>query len=102
MKSRLTNMSEGLHKARSGLIRALVKVEDKKISDIIISGDYIMIPEYFADEMEKKLLGVEADKEKILSTLKEFFKNNRFQCPQTHPEDFTEAIMKAIEAGEKK
>lgn len=92
----LEGMREGLHKARSGLIRALVRVEAGKIVDIIISGDFILTPEHFIDEMEKALIGVEAKKEKVLERLKAFFKNNVFQSPETYPEDFTEAIMKAV------
>ncbi len=97
MAHNIEEMKEGMYKARSGLIRALVKIEDKKIKDIIISGDFILSPEHYIDEMEKALLGADADKEKILGILKKFFDDNDFQCPETHPEDFTEAIMKAIE-----
>ncbi|RLI87820.1 MAG: lipoate--protein ligase family protein [Candidatus Altiarchaeales archaeon] len=93
---RLEGMKEGLHKARSGLIRAFVKVDDNKIRDIIISGDFILTPEYYIDEMEKSLVGVEASRDKILEILKKFYDENNFQSPETHPEDFTEAIMKAI------
>jgi hypothetical protein len=101
MTDRLSGMSEGLHKARSGLIRALLKTKDGLIEDIIISGDFIMIPENTADKMEAALLGVKAEKESILKALKEFYEKNEFQCPQTYPEDFAAAIMKAVE-GEKK
>jgi hypothetical protein len=96
---RLENMREGLHKARSGLIRALVKVSAGRIDDIIISGDFILVPERFIDKMEESLIGVPAEKGKILEHLKSFYKDNVFQSPGTYPEDFAEAIMKAV--GEK-
>ena len=91
-------MKEGLHKSKSGLIRALVKTENGRIKDIIISGDYILTPEHYIDRMEKSLIGSETGGEKILSRLKEFYARNNFQSPQTYPEDFTEAIIKAINA----
>jgi len=94
---RLDDMREGLHKARSGLIRVLLRTDGKEITDIIISGDFILSPEHYIDEMEKALLGVEAEREKVLKKLQEFYKENTFQSPQTYPEDFTEAIMKALE-----
>jgi len=94
---RLDDMREGLHKARSGLIRVLLRTAGKEITDIIISGDFILSPEHYIDEMEKALLGVEAEREKVLKKLQEFYKENTFQSPQTYPEDFTEAIMKALE-----
>jgi hypothetical protein len=101
MVDRLVGMSEGLHKAKSGLIRALVKTKDGLIEDIIISGDFIMTPENTADQMEQALLGVKAEKESVLKTLKEFYEKNIFQCPQTFSEDFAAAVMKAVE-GEKR
>lgn len=96
---RLEGMKEGLHKARSGLIRALVKTEGNRINDIIISGDFILTPEDYIDKMEKSLLGAEATREKVLEVLKRFYRENDFQSPETHPEDFTEAILKAVEGG---
>ena len=95
---RLEGMKEGLHKARSGLIRALVKVDlgDGKIKDIIISGDFILTPENYIDEMENALMGAKAGRAKILEILKKFYDENEFQSPDTHPEDFTSAIMNAI------
>ncbi len=91
-------MKEGLHKSKSGLIRALVKTDNGRITDVIISGDYILTPERCIDELEKALIGTEACREKIFGTLKRFYEQNKFQSPQTYPEDFTEALMKAINA----
>lgn len=93
---RLDGMSEGLHKARSGLIRALVRVENDRIGDIIISGDFILSPEHYIDEMEKSLMGAEANRDSILAILQRFYDENDFQSPKTYPEDFAEAIMKAV------
>lgn len=89
-------MKEGLHKSKSGLIRALVRTEEGKIADIILSGDFILTPEIFIDQMEKTLIGSAPDREEILSRIKGFYGLNRFQSPQTYPEDYTEAIMNAI------
>lgn len=95
---RLEGMKEGLHKSKSGLIRALVRTEGGRIKDIIISGDYILTPERYIDLMEKALIDSETDREKILARIKEFYEKNTFQSPQTYSEDFTEAIMQAINA----
>jgi len=98
----LSDMKEGLHKARSGLIRVLVRTENGAVSDIIISGDFILSPEHFIDTMEEALMGVPASREDVLKRLKAFFRDNSFQSPQTYPEDFTEAIMKALGVQEEK
>lgn len=94
----LEGMSEGLHKAKSGLIRVLVFVEDDVIKDILITGDYIMTPESCIDEMEKALIGVRACREEILGVIQAFYSKHNFQSPQTYPEDFAFAVMKAIGA----
>ena len=89
-------MSEGLHKSKSGLIRALVRVEGGKIADVIVSGDFILVPERFIDDLEDTLLGVAASKEAVLSALKGFYARGGFQSPATYPEDFAEAVVKAV------
>ena len=90
-----------MHKARSGLIRALVKVDKGAIERIIISGDFILVPEFYIDRMEDELTGVNAAEEAVLEKLRAFFSRGGFQSPETHPEDFTAAIMKAIEGVQK-
>ncbi len=96
---RLDGMKEGMYKARSGLIRVLVKTEDGTIKDIIISGDFILTPEHYIDDMEKSLIGAEAKGDKILEILKRFYDENDFQSPETYPADFTEAVMRATGGG---
>ena len=97
----LDGMSEGLHKARSGLIRVLVKVVDGKIRDLIISGDFIIVPESSIDLMESSLIGSSISEEEIIAKLRRFFQTNAFQSPGASPEDFALAIMKAISGGKK-
>ena len=92
----MDNMFEGKHKAKSGLIRALVSVSDGKVEDIIISGDFILTPERYIGEMEKALLGVCANKEDLTSALEDFFEEYSFHSPQTHPSDFCQAIVNAL------
>jgi len=63
---------------------------------VIISGDYILSPERYIDEMENALIGTRASEDEVLSVLKRFYEKNHFQSPQTYPEDFADAIMKAV------
>jgi lipoate-protein ligase A len=97
----LEGMSEGLHKARSGLIRALVKVEAGRIRGLIISGDFIIVPESSIDMMEASLIGSSITEEEIIAKLRRFFETNAFQSPGASPEDFALAIMKAVAGGKK-
>jgi len=89
-------MGEGQHKAAKGLIKVKVNVRQGLIGGIVISGDFFLYPEDKLWEMEKALIGVKADREKVLVTVKRFYQENEVLSPGVTPEDFTEAVMKAI------
>jgi len=89
-------MGVGQHKAAKGLIKVKVNVRRGLIRGIIISGDFFLYPEDKLWEMEEILIGVEANREKVLAAVRRFYRENRVLSPGVVPEDFTEAIMKAI------
>ncbi len=88
---------EGQHKASKGLIRVSLGVEDGMITKVVISGDFFMYPEDKLWDLEKSLIGVKVDRYTILGRIKRFYKENGILTPGAKPEDFTEAIMKAVE-----
>jgi lipoate-protein ligase A len=90
-------MGEGSFKAAKGLIRVSVRVEDGRIRDVVISGDFFMYPEDELWEMEKFLLGSRADRTEVLSGIRLFYEKTGVLTPGVTPEDFTEAIMRGIE-----
>jgi hypothetical protein len=90
-------MGEGQHKAAKGLIKVKVNVRQGLIGGIVISGDFFLYPEDKLWEMEKMLIGVEAEREKVLAAVRRFYGENRVLSPGVAPEDFAEAVMKAVE-----
>lgn len=62
-------MGECEVKARKGLIRAKVVVVNGRISDVSITGDFLMSPEDVIYEVEDSLKGAEADKDAVRSIL---------------------------------
>jgi len=90
------NLLEGSHKASKGLIRVRVDVEDDAIKGVVISGDFFMHPEDKLWDLERSLIGVKADRSAVLISIKRFYQENGISTPGVKPEDFVEAIMKAL------
>lgn len=92
----IVNLLEGRHKASKGLIRVSVDVEDDVIKRIVISGDFFMHPEDKLWDLERSLIGVKVDRSSVLTNIRRFYQENGVLTPGVEPEDFTEAIMKAV------
>jgi len=87
---------EGSYKAPKGLIRVKIVVQRKKISNITISGDFFMYPEDSLWKLEKTLQGLPADIETVRLQLQNFYRENGILSPGVKPEDFAEAVHRAI------
>ena len=88
----------GIHKSRGGLIRSFVILENDKIKDITISGDFFLFPEEAVFKILDNLKGTPAKREELLKNIGETYTKEKIQSPGTAPSDFTESIMKALEA----
>ena len=62
-------MGECEVKARKGLIRARVTVANGRITDVSITGDFLLSPEDVIYDIEDSLKGAEADKDVVRSIL---------------------------------
>ena len=87
---------ESSYKASKGLIRVRIIVLDEKISNVTISGDFFMYPEDSLWKLENALQGLPANKETIRAQLEDFYTRNGVLSPGVKPEDFAEAIDRAI------
>lgn len=88
----------GIHKSKGGLIRSFVILENGKIKDITISGDFFLFPEEAVFRILENLKGTPAKREELLKNIEETYAKENIQSPGTSPVDFTESIMKALEA----
>lgn len=93
-------MAEVRYKAKK-LIRVTAEVMDDEILDILISGDFFMIPEEGLQELESALRGAKMNRNELLQRLHEFYEKSGVQTPGVTPEDFVEALMKLKELLEK-
>lgn len=94
----LTKIKPGIHKSKGGLIRSFVIVENGIIKDITISGDFFLFPEVAIFKVLEQLKGAPVDREEIQRNIEETYLRENIQSPGTSPADFTESIMKALEA----
>jgi len=94
----LSKMKQGIHKSKGGLIRSFVIAENGIIKDITISGDFFLFPEEALFKILENLQGTRADREKIQRNIEKTYEKENIQSPGTLPSDFTESIMKALEA----
>lgn len=89
-------IGEGSYKAAKGLIRVKAKVESGNLREIQIAGDFFMYPEDELWKLERFLIGTEVSRDRILSKIKTFYKRSDIATPGVTPEDFAEAIVRAV------
>mgnify|MGYP001091978097 CR=1 FL=1 len=87
------NVAEADHKARK-LIRVRAEMMNNKILNIVISGDFFMIPEESIGDLELRLRGVDLTRGQLLGAIGAFYRESRVETPGIVMEDFVDAIMK--------
>jgi len=86
---------EAMHKAPGGLIRVTLEVVEKRIRDILISGDFWFIPQQSLAELEKRLVGLDFDENDLLKSVNKFYRNYHIETPGVTPRDFVKSIKLA-------
>ncbi len=94
----ISKTKQGIHKSRGGLIRTFVTLEKGKIKEITLSGDFFLFPEEAVFRILENLKGTPAARESIQKNIEKTYEKENIQSPGTSPADFTESIMKALEA----
>lgn len=90
-------MKQGIHKSKGGLIRSFVTMENEKIKEIAISGDFFLFPEEAIFKILENLKGTPAKREDMQKNIEETYEKEKIQSPGTAPSDFVESITKALE-----
>jgi len=93
----ISKTKQGIHKSKGGLIRSFVTLENGKIKEITISGDFFLFPEDAVFIILENLKGTPASRESIQKNIEGTYEKENIQSPGTSPADFTESIMKALE-----
>lgn len=85
-------MVQRLHKAAGGLIKTDFEIREGKLVNVNISGDFFCFPHTFAEEMEKRLEGV--DLKDIKEVITEAYGDPANQMPGVTIEDWVTIFKK--------
>jgi lipoate-protein ligase A len=91
--SATTTIGNANYKASGGLMRSTVEVVDEKIHDVVLSGDFFMLPVDAISNLEKELVGVKIEGEELLDRIKQAYKKHNIEAPGVTPED-VETVIK--------
>jgi lipoate-protein ligase A len=94
--SATTQIGIANYKAEGGLIRVTVEEVENRIREIVISGDFTMLPSDAISGLEKALIGAKTTEEEILTRIKKAYKDLKIESPLVAHEDFNTAIRMAL------
>jgi lipoate-protein ligase A len=81
-----------MYKAKGGLIRTAQEVENKRIADITISGDFTMFPREALSGLESELKNVERKGKLLKPRIEEFYEKEGIESPGVETEDYLKAM----------
>ncbi len=82
----------GIHKAPGGLIRTVQEVQEERIRDITISGDFTFYPKEGLDGLERHLIAAQRDSKEVLERVEEFYDTHEVDSPGVEAEDYVRAM----------
>jgi len=85
----------GLYKTKGGLIRTAEEIENKKIQDVIVSGDFNLFPKDSLIEVEKDLKNKDFSREIIEKAIEKTYRQRKIESPGVEPEDIAKTIIEA-------
>ncbi|MEM1547171.1 MAG: biotin/lipoate A/B protein ligase family protein [Candidatus Methanomethylicia archaeon] len=91
---------EVVHKGKK-LIRLTAETIGNRILDLVVSGDFFMIPEEAVEELRRKLRGVVIEEGEVKSRINEFINESNAQLLGLDINDLISAVMKLREYSEK-
>jgi len=95
--SATTSVGTSNYKAAGGLIRTTVEVVDEKISEVVISGDFFMLPNEAIAQLEREIIGSSIEEDELLRRIRVAYSENGIISPGVTPEDIKTTIRKAID-----
>lgn len=86
---------ESAFKAPGGLIRVVARIRENRIDDIVLSGDFTMLPVHALTAVEESLKGLECEPDSLMRSIEAVYHQMKVQSPGLEPEHFTQAIFQA-------
>jgi lipoate-protein ligase A len=86
----------GFHKAKGGLIRTAEEISERKIEEITISGDFTFYPKEGLDGLERSLVKVSLEEEKIIERVETYYEEKKVESPGVESKDIAKTILNPI------
>jgi len=81
-------------KTPGGLVRVIARIRDGRIDDMMLSGDFTMLPTSAAGMLEVALRGTALEADSIRTCIEDVYLNIAIQSPGLTAKDLTNAIMR--------
>jgi lipoate-protein ligase A len=91
--SESVRLAESVHKAPGGLIRTTVKIENERIAEVLISGDFSLFPREKMVLIEQALVGCALERKDVLSRIVGVYSEHSLESPGVLPDDFASAVL---------
>jgi len=91
-----TSVGTSNYKVPGGLIRSTVEVVDEKINELVISGDFFMLPNEGISQLEREIIGSSIKGDELLRRIRVAYSENGIESPGVDPEDIEKSIKLAI------
>lgn len=88
-------VGEGAHKAPGGLIRAVATVLDDRLDDLVLSGDFTVVPATMPTDLADGLIGSGIDEGALLARVTDYYRRERPEIPGVEPGDWVAAVQRA-------
>ncbi len=87
---------EKAYKAPGGLIRVTARLHSERIDDLVISGDFTILPAHSLGALEQALQGAEVQPDPLEARIQGIYRQMEIQSPGVTPEDIAQAILAAV------
>jgi len=92
-----THLTESMHKARGGLIRAHLVARDGSVANLMLSGDFTCLPDDGVDRLAARLVGTRLDQAALTAAAASALKDLALDMPGVEPADIATVVMAAVE-----
>jgi len=92
------HLTESMHKARGGLIRAHLVARDGAVTDLMLSGDFTCLPDDGVDRLANRLVGVKLEPGSLTAAAAAAMRDLALDMPGVEPSDVATVVMAAVHA----
>ncbi|MDA8066433.1 MAG: lipoate--protein ligase family protein [Thermaerobacter sp.] len=88
---------EAVRKAPGGLLRAVARVADGRLEEVLVSGDFYVYPQTAWERLPERLRGVSLEREALERAVEGFFRDAMIVMPGVGPQEVVELLRQLAE-----